>query len=344
MSQSGDTAPDAASPSPSAFGPEDALPLDADGQPVLTTLGLSGRAVPALYLIGWIGSAMGGALVLVSFMAAGSAGARWVLLTGLVAAGVGLFAATGSQAVERGRRPSLPYRGPSPVLAFLVAVVLALLAILVVLAPLSALGLDPGSPVGTILSVTLTALVYLGVVRLLVVGPGALSWVDIGVALPARQAVLDLVAGAALGVPVLVVTLALDAVLAGLVAPVPAILPPAVAAGGLLLDLVAAVVIAPLGDELFFRGFATTAWARTMGTRAAVIRGALFFAFAHILTLLATSFDSGAASALVEFVALLPAGLALGWVFLARRSLYAAVGLHAVLNLGLLLVANLAAH
>ena len=61
-------------------------------------------------------------------------------------------------------------------------------------------------------------------------------------------------------------------------------------------------VIAPLGDELFFRGFATTAWARAAGTRSAIIRGALFFSFAHILTLLATSFGSGAASALVEFV------------------------------------------
>ena len=31
-------------------------------------------------------------------------------------------------------------------------------------------------------------------------------------------------------------------------------------------------------------------------------------------------------------MALLPVGLALGWVFLSRKSLYAAIGLHAAFN------------
>jgi membrane protease YdiL (CAAX protease family) len=321
----------------------DAAPplLDADGQPVLTLFGLGGRAVPALYLVGWIGSVMGGALLIVSLMGAGNAGARWMMLIGLVVAGVGLFAAVGSQSVERGRRPSLPYRGPSPVLTFLLAVVLTLLALVIVVAPLSALGVNPASPVGTLLSVTLTALVYAAVVRLLVVGPGAFTWGDLGLARLDTRALRDLAAGAALAIPVLVVTVGLQVVLARLIVPVPAILPAADGAGGLLLDLVAAVLIAPVGDELFFRGFVTTAWARTLGTNPAIIRGAVFFAFAHILTLLATEFGSGAATALAQFIALLPAGLALGWVFLSRRSLYAAIGLHAAVNLGLVLLANL---
>jgi membrane protease YdiL (CAAX protease family) len=284
---------------------------------------------------------MGAALLVVSLMGAGNAGARWMMLIGLVIAGIGLFAAVGSQAVERGRRPSLPYRGPSPVLTFLVAVVLTLLALVIVVAPLSALGVNPASPVGTLLSVTLTALVYLAVVRLLVVGPGAFSWADLGLGLPRSRAARDVAAGVALGVPVLAVTLGLQIVLAGLIAPVPAILPAAGGVGGLLLDLVAAVLIAPIGDELFFRGFVTTAWARTIGTNPAIVRGAVFFACAHILTLLSTEFGSGAAIALAQFIALLPAGLALGWVFLSRRSLYAAIGLHAVVNLGLVALANL---
>ena len=317
--------------------------LDADGQPVLTLFGLRGRTVPALYLVGWIGSVMGIALLVVSLMGAGNAGARWLSLVGLILAALGLFAAAGSQAVERGHRPSLLYRGPSPVLTFLVAVVLTLLALVFVVAPLSALGVDPGSPVGTLISVLLTALVYVVVVRLLVVGPGALSWAELGLVMPVPRALRDLAAGVALGVPVLVVTVGLQIVLARLIAPVPAILPPATGAGGLLLDLVAAVLIAPIGDELFFRGVVTTAWARTLGANPAIVRGAVFFAFAHILTLLATEFGNGAATALVEFLALLPAGLALGWVFLSRRSLYAAIGLHAVVNLGLVALANVAA-
>ena len=329
-----DAAPEADAPPPQL--------LDADGQPVLTLFGLSGRAVPALYLVGWIGSAMGAGLLVVSLMGAGNPGARWMLLFGLVVAAIGLFAAVGSQAVERQRRPSLLYRGPSPVLTFLVAVVLTLLALVIVLAPLSALGMDPGSPVGTLVSVGLTALVYIAVVRLLVVGPGAFTWTDLGLGAPGAAAARDLAAGVALGIPVLVVTIGLQIVLAALIAPVPAILPAAGGAGGLLLDLVAAVLIAPIGDELFFRGFVTTAWSRMLGTNPAIVRGAVFFAFAHILTLLATDFGNGAATALSQFIALLPAGLALGWVFLSRRSLYAAIGLHAVVNLGLVVLANVA--
>ncbi|MDQ1324315.1 MAG: hypothetical protein QG587_1651, partial [Chloroflexota bacterium] len=64
----------------------------------------------------------------------------------------------------------------------------------------------------------------------------------------------------------------------------------------------------------------------------AIVRGALFFAIAHVLTLFDASFETGAQRALFSFVALLPVGLALGWVFLSRKSLYAAIGLHAAFN------------
>ncbi len=62
------------------------------------------------------------------------------------------------------------------------------------------------------------------------------------------------------------------------------------------------------------------------------MRGALFFSLAHIATLFSTSFATGGAAALTQFLALLPAGLALGWVFLARRSIWASIGLHATFN------------
>lgn len=308
------------------------LALDADGQPVLGAFSLDGRAVPALFLVGWVGSLMGGATILVSFFAAGTVAARWLFLAGLVVLGLGLFAAAGSQAVEGARRPSRPYHGPAPVLAFLAVIALSLLVLVIVIAPLSALGLDPASPVGTALSLALTTAMYLLVIRLLVVGPGALSWRDLGLAQPARVAVREALTGALLAVPVLVVTLILTALLTRFLAPAPSPLPPAGNLGGLIMNLLSAGVLAPIGEELFFRGFATTAWARSIGTNAAIIRGAIFFAFAHIVTLFAGSFSSGAQLALFEFVALLPAGMALGWVFLARRSLYASIGLHAAFN------------
>ena len=303
-----------------------------EATPRTSTFSLEGRAAPALYLIGWVGSVMGLAAVVVSFMATGSGAAPWVFLAGLLVLTLGLVAAAGSQAIERGRRLDLAYRGPSPVLAFLVVIALTLVAVLVVLAPLSALGLDARSPLATTLSLLVTTLIYVGVLRLLVVGPGALSWGEMGLRARVPDALRDLVLGGLLSIPVLVVTVFLGGLLARFIEPAPNVLPESVDTLALLANLASAAILAPIGEELFFRGFATTAWARTLGARSAILRGALFFAIAHVVTVADVSFATGAQRALFSFVALLPVGLALGWVFLARRSLYAAIGMHAVFN------------
>ncbi len=306
--------------------------LDVDGQPRLTLFGLSGRAVPAVYLVGWIGSILGAGTLAVSFMGSANPFAGWLSVAGLVVLAAGLLASAGSQAIERGRRPSAPFRGPSPVLAFGVVVSVSLLALLVVVAPLSALGLDPGGPLGTAISLLVTTAVFVLVVRALVVATGALSWAEIGFSRPLRGALADVATGALLAVPVLVVTLLLSALLAGFLPTPGSPLPTATTVGALLLNLMSASLLAPLGEEVFFRGYTTTAWARAVGTRSAVLRGALFFSFAHVATLFSPSFGSGAGAALTEFVGLLPAGIALGWVFLARRSIWASLGLHATFN------------
>lgn len=297
-----------------------------------STFSLEGRAAPALYLIGWLGSVMGLGVIVVSFLASTNAAAPWIFLGGLVVLAVGLLSALGSQSVERARRADLAYRGPSPVLAFIAVIVVTLLAIVLVLAPLSALGMDAQSPVATTISLVLTTLTYLAVVGLLVVGPGALSWRDMGLGVHAGDAVRDLLVGALLAIPVLVVTLILGGLLSRFLEPSPSALPASGDALGLLANLASAAILAPVGEELFFRGFATTAWARAVGARPAIIRGAAFFAIAHVVTLSDASFASGAQRALFSFIALLPVGLALGWVFLSRRSLYAAIGLHAAFN------------
>ena len=160
---------------------------------------------------------------------------------------VGAFAATGSQAVENARRTDLAYRGPSPVLVFLVVFPVTLIGILVVLAPLSALGLDVRSPVATTISLVVTTLVYAGVVRLLVVGPGALAWSDMGLVMPVRTAVRDLLIGAIWAVPVLTVTLLAGALLARFLQPSPSPLPAPEDALGLIANLVSAAILAPMG-------------------------------------------------------------------------------------------------
>jgi membrane protease YdiL (CAAX protease family) len=153
-----------------------------------------------------------------------------------------------------------------------------------------------------------------------------------GVVRPSMGALRDLAAGALLAIPVLVVTLALGAILARFLEPSPSPLPGAADPAGIIANLLSAAILAPIGEELFFRGFATTAWARAAGPTAAIVRGAAFFALAHVVTLVDASFGVGAQRAVFSFLALMPVGLALGWLYLGRRSLYAAIGLHAAFN------------
>jgi membrane protease YdiL (CAAX protease family) len=206
-------------------------------------------------------------------------------------------------------------------------------------------GLEAGSPIGRLISVALTALVYVGLVGLLVVGSGSLSWADMGLRrLPLTRIVADAAWGAAFALPVIVVAGVLAAVLVGLLRTTPeSPLPPTGTTEGLLLNLVTAAVLAPIGEEVFYRGFALTAWLRTMDVRTAVIRSAVFFAFVHILTLGAASFEEGVSQAIIAFVVRLPIALALAWAFLRRGSLFAAIGLHAAYNGILMLVAESAA-
>jgi membrane protease YdiL (CAAX protease family) len=324
-------ASDAGGPAADADADADPPPSPAKGPGLFS---LEGRAVPGLYLVGWLCSLIGGGAVFVSIGASGSGNGagRWLFLGGIVFLSLGFMAATGSQAVERSRREDLAYRGPSPVLAFLTVIAITLLLFVVVLGPLSALGMDASSPAATTLSLVLTALVYLFVIRAFVVGQGALSWHDMGLGQPAGAAVRELLVGMVFAVPVLVVTLAVGLVLSVWLTPPPSPLPPSGDTAGLLLNLLSAAIIAPLGEELFFRGFTTTAWQRVFGARSAIVRGAVFFALAHVATLFDASFGEGAQRAVYSFVALLPVGIALGWLFLARRSLWAPIGLHSAFN------------
>ena len=79
-----------------------------------------------------------------------------------------------------------------------------------------------------------------------------------------------------------------------------------------------------------------------MGVRGALVRGALFFALIHVLTIGGSSFGDAAGRAFVAFVARIPLSFALGWLFLRRRSVYASLGLHATYNGVLVILAELA--
>jgi membrane protease YdiL (CAAX protease family) len=77
------------------------------------------------------------------------------------------------------------------------------------------------------------------------------------------------------------------------------------------------------------------AWARQSSARRAILFSAIVFAFAHTLTVGGTSVADAAGVAAVAFVVRLPLGIALGWLWMRRRSLLAAIALHSAYNLAI---------
>jgi membrane protease YdiL (CAAX protease family) len=304
----------------------------------LTSFTIEGRTAPALFVVAWLAILLGVGMVIVGLLSQAGLAGGLVFAAGLGVLAGGLVCAAGSQAIER-RAAGVPrYAGPSPVLVFVAVLPLTIVLVIAVGSPLVALGLDPAGPLAALISVSATCVAYAVLIRLVVVGPGALTWHDIGVRRPDMRVLEDVGWGAVLAVPVLFVTGIVGAILARFLPLPPDVLPTPHDTIGIIITFVAAAVMAPLGEELFFRGFATTAWERLHGFRPAIVRGALFFAFAHVLTLSGTSASEGVGFAAFAFFARVPVALALGWLFLRRRSLYAPIALHATFN-GLQVVA-----
>jgi len=121
----------------------------------------------------------------------------------------------------------------------------------------------------------------------------------------------------------------------------PQVLPPSESASDGLFVVLAAALVIPIGEELFFRGFALTAWLRDLGPRAALVRSSLLFALVHIANIGGVGFVEGLSQAVLLFVVLLPVAFVLGWLFL-RHGMAAAISGHVTYNSLLLLLAYLA--
>ena len=304
---------------------------------------IEGRAAPGLFLVGWLGTILGLGLTLVGWQAAAGPAGLIVLGVGLAVLSTGLVAAAGSQAIERRARGGHAYAGPSPVLLFAASIPVAYLVLLLVGASLAALGVEPARPVVELVLVAIQAAVYVALVGLLVVGAGALTWREMGVGRSVRGAVEDLAWGAVFAGPVIGLTIIVSAIVVTLLRVTPdSVLPPTGQASGLILHLVAGAILAPIGEEVIFRGVATTAWARTVGARAGIVRSAVFFAIAHVLLVGGATLGEAAGLAIAGVASRLPVALALGWVFLRRRSIYASIGLHGAFNAVLLILSEAA--
>jgi membrane protease YdiL (CAAX protease family) len=345
--------PDGTTPADAAKPPDIAPPLVPNraasppplwpDRPGASTFTIEGRAAPALFVIGWLGSLVGLGTIAIALLSGGATAAPVLLLAGLVVLAVGLVAAAGSQGIERRALGTVPYHGPAPLLIFAASVPVTLLAVIAIGVPLALVGIAVDGPVGQLASVAAQALIYVGLIRLLVVDAGALSWADMGVRRPAAGVPAELLAGALLAAPVILLTIPVAAILAAILPVTPVSpLPPTGETTGFAIQLVAGAIVAPIGEELLFRGLATTVWARAFGARQGLVLGALFFAFVHVLTITGSAAGEVLALMIVGFASRLPVALALGWLFLRRGTIWAPIGLHAAFNALLLVLGEIA--
>lgn len=89
-------------------------------------------------------------------------------------------------------------------------------------------------------------------------------------------------------------------------------------AGGVVLFALVAVVLAPLFEEIFFRGFLFRGFAESWGWAWGAVASAACFGFGHLQ--------------LDVFVPLFALGFVLAWVYKRTGSLWTSIALHALFN------------
>jgi membrane protease YdiL (CAAX protease family) len=296
-----------------------------------------------LFLIGWLATLLGLGITAVAILSRAGLTSNVLLIAGLALLSIGLVAAAGSQGLERRARGTASYAGPSPLLVFGASIPVSILFLVVISLPLEALGVPLDGPLGSLFSVVVQAIVYVALIRLLVVDTGALDWRAMGVRRLDLAALSEIAGGALWALPVIVATIPLSLILLAIFPVTPeSPLPPSGEPVGFALSMVAGAVVAPFGEEVLFRAFATTAWVRGLGVRGGLVRAALVFAIAHILTISGSSAGDAIGLAVVGFATRIPIALALGVLFVRRGTIWSSFGLHAAFNGILLVVAEVA--
>lgn len=311
---------------------------DGAGPPGGRIFTLEDRPVPGLYLLGWLLSGAGAAAIVIALLSGAPGIAPILALVGVTVLGTGLSLAAGYQLVARATRALSAYRGPSPLILF--GIVFCATTILGVV--LALVRLDPAEPVGFLSRILALGLVYVIAVWIVVVRSDRLRWSEMGwPRWPAatsghslsRRLIADILSAAAIMAATAIAALiggGLLARLLGVRAVSPGIPIPDGSADVAAL-VIAVVVLAPLGEELFFRGFMLTAWLRDLGPRSALIRSSLFFALLHVTSIESASLTEGLALVVVRVAVILPVGLMLGLLFI-RRGMVASVAGHMTYN------------
>jgi len=320
-----------ASPPPVGGGP---APPTNSGPAGSGVFSLEGRPAPGLYLVAWLLAGLGLAVSFIATLAEAPA-AGVLLMVGLLMLVGGLSAGAGYQILARAARPPEAYRGPSPPLLFGLVFVL----VNAVGLGLTAVGVgDIQTPLGLLVGAVILVLGYVLAVWLFVVRSGALSWRDMG--LPGRgslqNAIGDAATAAGLMLPVTFVAVVGGGIVAVLLDAAPqSVVPAPTTSVEAVAVAIAAVVLVPIGEEVFFRGYALTAWLRDLGPRQALIRSTALFAVIHVANVQSATFDEGLRQAAVTLAVIAPLGAVLGWLYL-QRGLVGAIAGHITYN-GILL-------
>jgi membrane protease YdiL (CAAX protease family) len=99
-----------------------------------------------------------------------------------------------------------------------------------------------------------------------------------------------------------------------------------------LIAILAVAILVPIGEEIFYRGFATNAWGRSLSRNSVMLRAAFFFAAVHIINVTSTDAGLSLKAALFNMTVRIPIAIALTWIYMRRRSLIASATLHGSYN------------
>lgn len=251
---------------------------------------------------------------------------RLILPLLLVAVGglaliIGLVMNTVRALIVRAALPLGRYRGPAIFVllaeAVIVGAVVSLLAVSTAVAIFNGGDLSVG---GTLVQLTSTQVGLLAVTGGLVVLPRTLAGLRV---LPAAHLWRSVAIGVALAIPAWIgVTLLANlsaTVLQGLGYPQEnGIVSTVMERADPTVIVLAVVLVAPVAEELFFRGVVYNAWEREYGTRAAVIGSAGLFALIH--------------GSLVQLLPIFVLGIGLALLYRSTRSLPATMAMHAGFN------------
>jgi membrane protease YdiL (CAAX protease family) len=246
----------------------------------------------------------------------------WLALLGAVLFAAGLLYVAIRQLRVRRYLPPERYRGPGVLVLTLLVLVLASILTAPFGSDAAALLMGEGELtfLGAAVLLVATQVSLLLVSWLLVFRPGALEALP---SLPGRDPAGALLAGFGWGVPAwLVATLASAGVVWVLESlgfdAEPQAAERAIALVDPWLVVLSVVILAPIAEEIFFRGVVFNAWLREGGRRWAFFGSAALFALIHI--------------SVVALVPIFLLGLALAWVYQRTGNLLAPIAMHATVN------------